>query len=74
MKDEEGLLKFAKRYNLKLDFYAKDKLPEMLLSSGFSPFVRGRVGVGGVCKPAALKPLSDFKTSWEIIKKRLQMA
>ncbi|MDP2681190.1 MAG: cobalt-precorrin 5A hydrolase [Deltaproteobacteria bacterium] len=54
-KDEKGLLRFAKRHNLKIDFYSKDELAEMPLPSGFSPFVMGKVGVGGVCEPAALK-------------------
>ncbi len=54
-KDEKGLLKFAKKYNLKIDFYSKDKLSDMPLPSGFSRFVMGKVGVGGVCEPAALK-------------------
>src|SRR3989304_5967611 len=54
-KDEKGLLKFAKKYNLKIDFYSKDKLADMPLPSGFSKFVMGKVGVGGVCEPAALK-------------------
>ena len=54
-KDEKGLLRFAKKHNLKIDFYSKDELAEMPLPSGFSPFVMGKVGVGGVCEPAALK-------------------
>lgn len=54
-KNETGLLKFAKKYNLKIDFYSKDKLADMPLPSGFSKFVMGKVGVGGVCEPAALK-------------------
>ena len=54
-KNEIGLLKFAKKYNLKIDFYSKDKLVDMPLPSGFSKFVMGKVGVGGVCEPAALR-------------------
>lgn len=54
-KNETGLLKFAKKYNIKIDFYSKDELADMPLPSGFSEFVMGKVGVGGVCEPAALK-------------------
>lgn len=54
-KNEAGLLRFAKKYNLKIDFYSKDELAKMPLPSGFSEFVMGKVGVGGVCEPAALK-------------------
>jgi len=54
-KNETGLLKFAEKYNLKVDFYSKDELADMPLPSGFSEFVMGKVGVGGVCEPAALK-------------------
>ncbi len=54
-KDEKGLLRFAKKYNLKIDFYSKDELAKMPLPSGFSSFVMEKVGVGGVCEPAALK-------------------
>ena len=60
-KDEKGLLKFAKKYNLKIDFYSKDKLSDMPLPSGFSKFVMGKVGVGGVCEPAALKSAGTKK-------------
>lgn len=60
-KNETGLLKFAKKYNLKIDFYSKDELAEMPLPSGFSPFVMGKVGVGGVCEPAALKSAGTKK-------------
>ncbi|HBO83942.1 MAG: hypothetical protein A2073_03720 [Deltaproteobacteria bacterium GWC2_42_11] len=54
-KDEKGLLKFAKKYNLEIEFYSKSQLAKMPLPSGFSKFVMGKVGVGGVCEPAALK-------------------
>lgn len=54
-KNEKGLLRFAKKHSLKIDFYSKEQLAKMPLPSGFSEFVMGRVGVGGVCEPAALK-------------------
>ncbi|MBI5327815.1 MAG: cobalt-precorrin 5A hydrolase [Deltaproteobacteria bacterium] len=60
-KDEKGLLRFARKYNLKIDFYSKDELTDMPLPSGFSSFVMGKVGVGGVCEPAALKSAGTKK-------------
>ena len=54
-KNETGLLRFAKKYNLPVYFYSKNELANMPLPSGFSKFVMGKVGVGGVCEPAALK-------------------
>ena len=60
-KNETGLLKFAKKYNLQVDFYSKHELAEMPLPSGFSEFVMGKVGVGGVCEPAALKSAGTKK-------------
>lgn len=54
-KNEKGLLRFAKKYNFKADFYSKNQLAKMPLPSGFSDFVMEKVGVGGVCEPAAMK-------------------
>ncbi len=59
--NETGLLRFAKKYNLKIDFYSKDELADMPLPSGFSEFVMGKVGVGGVCEPAAMKSAGTKK-------------
>ncbi|MBI3755177.1 MAG: cobalt-precorrin 5A hydrolase [Deltaproteobacteria bacterium] len=59
--NEKGLLGFAKKYRLKIDFYSKGELAEMPLPSGFSKFVMGKVGVGGVCEPAALKSAGTKK-------------
>ncbi|MBI5683157.1 MAG: cobalt-precorrin 5A hydrolase [Deltaproteobacteria bacterium] len=53
--NEKGLLQFAKKYNLNIEFYSKTELAKMSLPSGFSRFVMSKVGVGGVCEPAALK-------------------
>ncbi|MBI3398986.1 MAG: cobalamin biosynthesis protein [Deltaproteobacteria bacterium] len=61
--NEKGLLGFAKKYHLKIDFYSKDELADMPLPSGFSKFVMGKVGVGGVCEPAALKS-AGTKNIW----------
>ncbi|MEE9591065.1 MAG: cobalt-precorrin 5A hydrolase [Thermodesulfobacteriota bacterium] len=52
---ERGLLAFARRYKLSIEFYSKGELAEMPLPSGASAFVMGKVGVGGVCEPAALR-------------------
>lgn len=60
-KDEKGLLKFAQKHNLKIEFYSKTELANMPLPSGFSKFVMGKVGVGGVCEPAALKSANTKK-------------
>ncbi|MBI3398951.1 MAG: cobalt-precorrin 5A hydrolase [Deltaproteobacteria bacterium] len=60
-KNETGLLKFAGKYNLPISFYSKDELADMPLPSGFSKFVMGKVGVGGVCEPAALKSAGTRK-------------
>ncbi|MBI5894112.1 MAG: cobalt-precorrin 5A hydrolase [Deltaproteobacteria bacterium] len=54
-KNEKGLLRFAKKYNFKIEFYSKNQLAKMPLPSGFSEFVMEKVGVGGVCEPAAMK-------------------
>jgi cobalt-precorrin 5A hydrolase len=62
-KNETGLLKFAEKYNLTVSFYSKDELADMPLPSGFSKFVMGKVGVGGVCEPAALKS-AGTKNIW----------
>jgi cobalt-precorrin 5A hydrolase len=53
--NERGLLAFARRYKLNIVFYSKDELAEMPLPSGASAFVMDKVGVGGVCEPAALR-------------------
>jgi cobalt-precorrin 5A hydrolase len=60
-RNEIGLLRFAEKNNLKIEFYSKDELAEMPLPSGFSSFVMGKVGVGGVCEPAALKSAGTKK-------------
>lgn len=62
-KDEKGLLDFARRYNLPIQFYSKDELARMPLPSGTSRFVMEKVGVGGVCEPAGLKS-SGAKGIW----------
>lgn len=62
-KNEKGLLNFAKRYNLPIEFYPRDELAKMPLPSGTSRFVIEKVGVGGVCEPSALLS-SGAKRIW----------
>ncbi len=62
-RNERGLLKFAKKHNLQIDFYSNHELADVPLPSGFSRFVMGKVGVGGVCEPAALKS-AGIKKIW----------
>lgn len=52
--DEEGLLEYAKRTGLTIDFYSKDKLEQAGLVTPPSLHVIEAVGVGGVCEPAAM--------------------
>lgn len=54
-RDEEGLLHFAERHGLRIDFYSKEELAGFPLPSGVSGVVMERVGVGGVCEPAAMR-------------------
>lgn len=58
-KDEEGLLKFADKYKLPVEFYTAEELNA--LSGEFTPssFVKGITGVDNVCERAAYKS-SEF--------------
>ncbi|MEE9614037.1 MAG: cobalamin biosynthesis protein, partial [Thermodesulfobacteriota bacterium] len=54
-RDERGLIAFAKREGKPVDFFSKAKLKRIKkLPSGPSRMVMEKVGVGGVCEPAAL--------------------
>lgn len=53
-RDEDGILKFAKKYGLTIDFFNKEELEKAKLVSLPSLHVIAAVGVGGVCEPAAL--------------------
>lgn len=52
--DEAGLLDFAKRHDLTIDFYTKEELEKGKLETPPSLHVVKAVGVGGVCEPAAM--------------------
>ncbi len=53
-KDEAGLLDFAKRHDLTIDFFDREELAKAGLTSAPSLYVLDAVGVGGVCEPAAM--------------------
>lgn len=52
--DEEGLLNYAKKYDLTIDFFNKEELEPAKLVTPPSLHVIEAVGVGGVCEPAAM--------------------
>ena len=53
-RDEDGILKFAEKYGLTIDFFNKEELEETKLVTPPSLHVIDAVGVGGVCEPAAM--------------------
>lgn len=53
--DESGLLDFAKRHGLTIDFLTKEELDKAGLVTTPSRHVIEAVGVGGVCEPAAMR-------------------
>ncbi len=53
-RDEQGLIEFAKKYRLPIDFFPKKEIEKAPMPSGISLNALKRVGVGGVCEPAAL--------------------
>lgn len=59
--DEKELISFAKKHSLNIEFYSKEEMKDMPLPSGHSKFVMGKVGIGGVCEPAALKSAGTKK-------------
>lgn len=55
--DEQGLLAAAEELNLPVRFFARQALGAVLAERsemGFSEFVDDKIGVGGVCEPAAI--------------------
>lgn len=52
-KDEQGLLKFAEKYDLPIKFYSKEELQEVVGEFSSSPFVASVVGVDNVCERSA---------------------
>lgn len=53
-RDEEGLLAFARKRGLEIDFISKARLRKAATPSGQSEAVYRNMGVYGVCEPAAL--------------------
>lgn len=53
-KDEKGLLGFARRAGLAIEFFTPEELNSVRPASGGSKFVREKTGAVGVCEPAAL--------------------
>lgn len=53
-RDEGGLLEFAEKYRLPLQFYSADQLNQTETPSPASDYVRNAVGAKGVAEPAAL--------------------
>lgn len=52
--DESGLLSFAERRGLTIDFFSKEELEKANYVTAPSMHVMDAVGVGGVCEPAAM--------------------
>lgn len=52
--DEVGLLDFAKRHGLTIDFFSKEELEKAEVVTSPSLHVIAAVGVGGVCEPSAM--------------------
>lgn len=52
--DEPGLLEFAARHALPLDFFTVDELNAVAAPSPDSPHALGALGARGVCEPAAI--------------------
>ncbi|MEK7850989.1 MAG: cobalamin biosynthesis protein, partial [Deltaproteobacteria bacterium] len=52
--DEAGLLDFAKKHDLTIDFFTKEELEKMDFVTVPSRHVMKAVGVGGVCEPSAM--------------------
>jgi len=53
-RDEDGILKFANKYGLTIDFFTKEELDRAGVVTAPSLHVIAAVGVGGVCEPAAM--------------------
>ncbi len=53
-KSEQGLIEFAEKYKLSIDFFPKEEIEKAPMPSGISLNALKRAGVGGVCEPAAL--------------------
>lgn len=60
-RDEKGLLRFAKKAGLELEFYSKKVLSGIKTPTRPSPVVLKIAGPGGVCESAALKSSGEKK-------------
>ena len=70
--DEQGLLDFAERYALGIEYFKAARLGRIKAPSGVSVFVKEATGVGAVSEPAALLS-SGAKRLWAR-KKKSKMA
>lgn len=52
-KNEDGLLRTCKKFNLPIKFYSKDELKRVAELFEQSCFIEEKVGVGAVCEPSA---------------------
>ena len=52
-RDESGLLEFAEKHRLPLEFHSADELNRVDVPSPVSPHAQQAVGAKGVCEPAA---------------------
>ena len=53
-RDEDGLLKFAQKHNLPINFFSKEALCQMKFPSHPSSMASKWIGIPAVCEPAAL--------------------
>ncbi len=60
-KDEQGLLAFAKKYNIAANFYTADELNAVEGDFPASSFVQSIVGVNNVCERSAVKASNNGK-------------
>ncbi|MBI5810806.1 MAG: cobalamin biosynthesis protein, partial [Deltaproteobacteria bacterium] len=67
-KDEAGLIAFALRHGLEIDFFSAEELNKAPVASSPSAFVREKTGARAVAEPASLLS-SGAKKIW--IRKRI---
>ena len=53
-KNEQGLIEFAEKCRIPIEYFSKAEIEKTPMPSGISFNALKRVGVGGVCEPAAL--------------------
>ncbi len=52
--EESGLVEYARKINIPLRFIESEKIKKVENNRVFSPFVKEKIGVGGVCENAAM--------------------